>query len=37
MLHVAMRDGVIEREEPEGLCLYFNVPYRKWRDNLPFA
>ena len=36
-LHVEMRDGVIERAEPEGLCLYFNVPYRKWRDNLPFA
>lgn len=37
MLHVAMRDGVIEREEPAGLCLYFNIPYRRWRDNLPFA
>jgi len=36
-LHLAMRDGVIEREEPEGICLYFNIPYRKWRDNLPFA
>jgi len=37
MLHVAMRDGVIEREEPAGLCLYFNIPYRKWRENLPFS
>jgi hypothetical protein len=37
MLHVAMRDGVIECEEPAGLCLYFNIPYRKWRDNLTFA
>lgn len=36
-LHVAMRDGVIEREDPTGLCLYFNIPFRKWRDNLPFA
>lgn len=36
-LHFAMRDGVIEREAPVGLCLYFNIPFRKWRDNLPFA
>jgi hypothetical protein len=36
-LHVTMRDGVIEREDPDGLCLYFNIPFRKWRDNLPFA
>ena len=36
-LHVTMRDGVITREDPAGLCLYFNIPFRKWRDNLPFA
>jgi hypothetical protein len=36
-LRVAMRDGVIEREDPADLCLYFNIPFRKWRDNLPFA
>lgn len=36
-LRVTMRDGVIERENPAGLCLYFNIPFRRWRDNLPFA
>lgn len=36
-LHVSMRDGVIEDENPGGICLYFNIPFRKWRDNLPFA
>ncbi len=36
-LHIAMRDGVIENETPDGICLYFNIPFRKWRDNLPFA
>jgi hypothetical protein len=36
-LHITMRDGAIERESPVGLCLYFNIPFRKWRDNLPFA
>ena len=37
LLRVTMRDGVIERENPAGLCLYFNIPLRKWSDNLPFA
>jgi len=36
-LYVAMRDGVIEAARPAGMRLYFALPFRKWRDNLPFA
>ena len=36
-IRVRIRDGVIEETAPDGACLYFNIPYRKWRDNLPFS
>jgi hypothetical protein len=36
-LQVAVRDGVIEREDPKGIWFYVDVPFRAWRTNLPFA
>ncbi len=32
-----MKDGVLEGIEPEGLVAYTSVPFRKWRDGLPYA
>ena len=36
-IRVTVRKGVIEREEPRGICFYVDVPAREWRANLPFA
>jgi hypothetical protein len=36
-VRVAVRNGVVEREEPRGICFYVDVPLREWRANLPFA
>lgn len=36
-VRVAVRNGVVEREEPRGICFYVDVPAHEWRANLPFA
>ncbi|MBI3514269.1 MAG: hypothetical protein HY060_09440 [Proteobacteria bacterium] len=36
-LRVAVRDGVIENEEPRGIWFYIDIPFREWRANLPFS
>jgi len=36
-IRVRLRDGGIEEISPDSACLYFNIPYRKWSDNLPFS
>lgn len=36
-LSFVMRDGVIENREPDGICMYVDLPISKWSANLPFA
>jgi len=36
-LHLEIRDGVIERADPPGMCGYIVVPYRDWRKDSAFA
>ena len=36
-LSFTMRDGVFESREPEGICMYVDIPISKWAGNLPFA
>jgi hypothetical protein len=36
-LSVAVRDGAITYEEPEGIWFYVDVPFRAWRTDLPFS
>jgi hypothetical protein len=36
-LGFAMRDGVFESREPDGICMYVDLPVSKWFGNLPFA
>jgi Alkylmercury lyase len=36
-LHVEIRDGVIERANPEGIAFYVDLPVKKWYGNIPFA
>jgi hypothetical protein len=36
-LEAAIRDGVVERLEPGGICGYTNLPFREWRRNWPDA
>ncbi len=36
-LGFAMRDGVFESREPDGICMYVDLPFSKWSANLPFA
>jgi hypothetical protein len=34
---VEMRDGSIQKAEPEGIVGYTSVPFRDWFNNLPYA
>jgi hypothetical protein len=36
-VRITVRNGIIESEEPRGLCFYVDIPVREWRANLPFA
>lgn len=36
-LSFTMRDGKFKRREPEGICMYVDLPVSKWAGNLPFA
>jgi hypothetical protein len=36
-LSFAMRDGVFESREPDGICMYIDLPFSRWSANLPFA
>ncbi len=36
-VRVQVRDGVIERREPQGIYLYVDIPIRDWSRNLPHA
>jgi len=32
-----MKDGQIEKTEPEGLVGYTSVPFREWFKDLPYS
>ena len=32
-----MRNGVIERKEPDEICSYVDVPAKDWLKNLPYT
>jgi hypothetical protein len=32
-----MKDGVIEKADPEGVIGYVSVPVSKWREDVAFA
>ena len=34
---IEMRDGVIEKADPEGLIGYVSVPFSKWRNDVAYA
>jgi hypothetical protein len=36
-LSLAIRNGVIEKANPEGICFYIDIPAKDWRTNLPFT
>jgi hypothetical protein len=36
-IRVEMKDGVIQKAEPEGLMGYVSVPFRDWFNDLPYA
>jgi len=36
-VRLEVRDGAIERAEPEGIVGYTDIPRREWRKNLPYS
>ena len=36
-IRIKIRDGIIERAEPEGIYGYIDIPPKEWRNNLPYA
>ncbi|MCH8077047.1 MAG: hypothetical protein IIC64_14675 [SAR324 cluster bacterium] len=36
-VRVVVRDGEILRAEPEEITGYIDIPFGKWRDNLPYS
>jgi hypothetical protein len=36
-IRVEVKDGEIEREEPEGLIGYVSVPIGRWMFNVPYS
>ena len=36
-IKVEMKDGVVQNAEPEGIMGYVSVPFRDWRNDLPYA
>jgi hypothetical protein len=32
-----MKDGVVEKTDPEGLIAFTSVPLREWFNDLPYA
>jgi len=36
-MRVVLRDGVIESQDPSGMCTYVDIPIRDWSKNLPHA
>lgn len=36
-LSFAMRDGDFGSREPDGICMYVDLPFSSWFANLPFA
>ena len=36
-MSVTVRDGVIERAEPEGIFGFIDIPFREWRPNLALS
>jgi hypothetical protein len=32
-----VRDGVVERREPEGIVAYVDLPLREWAKDWPFT
>jgi len=36
-VRVVVRDGEILNAEPEEITGYIDIPFGKWRDNLPYS
>ena len=36
-MRVEMKDGVIQKTEPEGLFGYTSVPFKDWFNDLPYS
>jgi len=36
-LRLAVRDGVIESQEPAGIYSYVDLPWREWKRNWAYA
>lgn len=36
-ISIEMKDGSIQKAEPDGLIGYTSVPFRDWFNNLPYA
>jgi hypothetical protein len=36
-IHVKVKDGVIESEDPEGLIGYVAIPFAKWMKDGPYT
>jgi hypothetical protein len=36
-IRVVVRDGIIESDEPPGICGYVDIPFRDWRKNFPYT
>jgi hypothetical protein len=36
-LHVVVREGTIEQQDPPSICAYVDLPIREWYGNLPYA
>ncbi|RJQ83282.1 MAG: hypothetical protein C4519_06895 [Desulfobacteraceae bacterium] len=34
---VEMKDGSIQKAEPQGIVAYTSVPFRDWFNNLPYS
>jgi hypothetical protein len=32
-----MKDGIVQKADPEDLVAYTSVPFREWLKDLPFA
>ena len=33
-MRLAVRDGVVKKADPEGICGFVDIPFKNWRPNL---
>ena len=36
-IRVEMKDGAVQKTEPQGIVGYTSVPFKEWFNNLPYS